>query len=264
MTSPPIITPSTAMIIGSVDPSGFGECSSGGPDDFGCGGGSDDPPLTGSDTSGSSANSDAVGSSSGGATQASCLNCGADVFWQSCPAELCGSLISPVSGGLMVASASDGYIPGSRQDINNKLITKYAEWIGVLAGKLNDPLEIWLFKHFMEGSAAPVPLTDIQFNEVVTSGRRYSAQEPVTLNNGESGFRVRIDLSKDPKYDYAIGQGTLYLNSNNQPVGFYDLYDFNKATHRNPLAEAATQAGDMMRPVFGAQIFEIYYGYTRQ
>lgn len=83
---------------------------------------------------------------------------------------------------------------------------------------------------------------------------------PVVLDNGASGYSVPLNTYSSQKYDYAIGTGTLFLDSDKNPIGFYDYYNFNAGARESLMAEAVTRIVGWLGNAYGGQDYRIYYG----
>lgn len=64
------------------------------------------------------------------------------------------------------------------------------------------------------------------------------------LDNGEWGYKRLISTYQDWKYDYALGHSWVYYKDYGRTIiGFLDYANFDKASHRDSSAEAATTIG---------------------
>ena len=113
-----------------------------------------------------------------------------------------------------------------------------------------------LFLRALNGNSSNYDLSDTQFADIVRTGVKES-WTPVKFPSGQDGFAVSLS-TYSTDWGLAIGRGTLYLDANYRPVGFYDRYDPNpqQSGARTIRNEALTT---LLRGS-GASEFNICYG----
>lgn len=117
---------------------------------------------------------------------------------------------------------------------------------------------ISLLDHAIEGNGETVCLTKSQFSDAVRNARGSGSISPwknggsqASVNYYKSGYRL----------SNSYGSATLFLDSNNTAVGFYDRYNFDEKPPgaRSSGAEAKTSAGRAIINATGGKSYEIRY-----
>ena len=139
---------------------------------------------------------------------------------------------------------------------------------GLATGKFTSNFEFDRFNQYWNGDGGPYVLSDREFSELKLASRDYKNKKPIIFDDGSYGYSVPIstyairNLNENliQKYDYGIGDATLFLDKAGVPVGIYDYYNFNAAARAETLSEYATRATGIAGKVYGAKSYEITYG----
>ncbi|WP_168204001.1 RHS repeat domain-containing protein [Aliikangiella coralliicola] len=132
--------------------------------------------------------------------------------------------------------------------------------MGQSSGLLDSNFEIELYQKWWYGDGSNYELEKITFNEILSVGIiKYKEAKSVPLSDGTQGFSAPIDTYGSPKYNYGIGEATVYLNANMKPVGFIDFYNFDQG-NRAFIAERVTRSVGEFGKIYNANDYYIYYG----
>jgi hypothetical protein len=119
-----------------------------------------------------------------------------------------------------------------------------------------------LFEHYWQGTQSPWTLSLDRFIDVVTYAAKNGADnlqgKLVTLSTGETVIAKNINFYSSFEYSKALGNATIYYDRNNNPVGFFDTYDFNWG-NRPFSAEWKTRAVSIVGPSYNAKPFVIRF-----
>lgn len=87
-----------------------------------------------------------------------------------------------------------------------------------------------MFEYFWLGKRAPYSLSLERFINIVTLAGMMGAEYlpgVKTQYNGMDVIARSISFFNSPEYSLVFGTATIYYDMNNDPIGFYDVYDFN-------------------------------------
>jgi hypothetical protein len=139
------------------------------------------------------------------------------------------------------------------------LSTKRAQSYGAAWSNQNSSTvseqSVSFFLRALNGQSSNYDLSDSQFADIVRTGVKES-WAPIKLSTGQDGFAVTLS-TYSTDWGLAIGRGTLYLDANYKPVGFYDLYDDRKPSGDRTWRNEALTTG--LRASRASQ-FNICYG----
>lgn len=110
-------------------------------------------------------------------------------------------------------------------------------------------------------------LSDSRFNSIVNYAQNYAGAcgvnaRSVCLSNGQEGFARTINFYNSKEYALALGRATLIYDRGDNPVGFYDEYNFDPKVWgvRSYSNEIKTRAVNYSSYFSNASTYIIKYG----
>jgi hypothetical protein len=115
-----------------------------------------------------------------------------------------------------------------------------------------------LFQKYWKGTGTDTNLSSSRFNDAMSHASTPTSYDDVSIN-GVSYKRGTVSFYGDDSYDFAFGSANVYYNSQNQPVGFSDTYNFDEGK-RSLLPETVTRIVGAFGEACNAKSYKIYYG----
>jgi len=116
------------------------------------------------------------------------------------------------------------------------------------------------FNHYWEGSATPLILTSDRFSDIRNYAAEYKATNIATFNSGgQTYYQGQVSFYGTP-YELSFGTATITYNSQGQPVGIQDTYNFDARNDRDLQSEIKTEAVNIAGTLCGAHSYYISYG----
>ncbi|MDR0977224.1 MAG: hypothetical protein LBL78_05685 [Prevotellaceae bacterium] len=136
-----------------------------------------------------------------------------------------------------------------------------------MTDRLNSEFEKECLFHYLFGKGKQMTLEPDVFkrlSDIAVAKQKQESDDPlagtypVTIG-GKPYLAKCMSLYDTEEFDYSLGNATVYFDANGTPVGLYDIYDFDPASHRAPGEEALVKLVNSLTAGIGKP-YHIVYG----